>query len=95
MWQLKQICKSLGVTLVQSFALDIPAFDTSDDRFVEEYPKKLDILQRYSLTIVERTTIPVPMADTVTSKDTKDGQRYINEQINNSYYKFWDIPIQH
>lgn len=84
MWQLKQICKSLGITLVQSFALDIPAFDPSDNKFVEEYQKEIGYLPEIFINYCRKNNYPLAPGGHCYEQGHEGWARYINEHINNS-----------
>ena len=84
MWQLKQICQSLNVKLVQTFALDIPAFDPNDDRFVKEYQNEIGYLDEIFINYCRKKNYPLAPGGHCYEQGHEGWAKYINEHINNS-----------
>jgi len=81
MWNLKQICNSLGIKLVQSWALDIPQFNPGDDNFVEEYMNDIQYLPEIFINFCRKNNYPLAPGGHCLEVGHENWAKYIYENI--------------
>jgi hypothetical protein len=81
MWNLKQICDSLGIKLIQSWALDIPQFDPTHNDFVKQWIDDIKYLPEIFINYCRKKNYPLGPGGHCYKDGHEGWAKYIYENI--------------